>query len=71
MYRGGWYGLKALFHDKNQETASFCLREDKTFILSGQLPDPTTGEPAVFLETEPSELGALVGAGMYYPIGEM
>lgn len=71
MYRSGWYGLKALFHDKNQETASFCLREDKTFILSGQLPDPTTGEPAVFLETEPSELGALVGAGMYYPIGEM
>ncbi len=71
LYRNSWYGLEILYHDKNTETASFCQREDKTFILSGELPDPDTGEPTSFLVTEPEDIGAAIDGPVYFPIGEL
>lgn len=70
-YRKSWYGLKLLRHELNQETASFCRREDKTYILSGELPHPNTGEPKAFIETKPDDLKDKIDGPVYYPIGEL
>lgn len=71
FYRNSWYGLEVLYHDRNTESASFCQREDKTFILSGELPDPNTGVPVNFLVTEPEELKSVIDGPVYFPIGEL
>lgn len=71
FYRDSWYGMDVLYHDKNTESASFCQMEDKTFILSGELPDPDTGEPTSFLITEPEEIKSAIDGPVYFPIGEL
>lgn len=71
LHRKGWYGLKLLFHDKHTESACYCLREDKTYILGGELPHPDTGDPTVILKTKPSDLAAKIDGATYYPIGEL
>lgn len=71
LYRKSWYGLKIFYHEYNTESAAFCQREDKTFILSGELPHPDTGEPTNFLVTNPEEIGQVIDGPVYYPIGEM
>lgn len=71
LYRKSWYGLKVLFHDKNTESASFCQREDKTFILSGELPHPDSGEPTNFLVTKPEDIASAIDGPVYFPIGEL
>ena len=71
LYRKSWYGMEVLYHDKNTESASFCQREDKTFILSGELPHPDTGEPTNFLVTSPEEIKAAIDGPVYFPIGEL
>lgn len=71
LYRNSWYGMKVLYHDKVTESASFCLREDNTFILSGELPSPDTGEPENFLVTHPETLASAIDGAVYYPIGEL
>ncbi len=71
LYRKSWYGLKILYHDRNTESAAFCQREDKTFILSGALPHPDTGEPTSFLITHPKEMADVIDGPVYYPIGEL
>ena len=63
--------MDVLYHDKNTESASFCQMEDKTFILSGELPDPDTGEPTSFLITEPEEIKSAIDGPVYFPIGEL
>lgn len=71
LYKKGWYGLKLLTHDKHTDLMSFCQREDKTYILSGELPHPDTDELTPVLVSEPEELAACVDGTVYYPIGEL
>ena len=71
LHKKGWYGLKLLAHDKHTDLASFCQREDKTFILGGELPHPDTDVLTPVLYSEPLSIASAVDDAVYYPIGEL
>ena len=71
FYRNGWYGIDVIYHGKHQETVSFCHREDGTFILSGELPHPSSGEPTPVKVSHPEHLAGMHEGEVFYPLGEM